>query len=78
MCLKEGFLLGNGTKVTTNTVSDADLRVVKHQIVYSKFMFYYGGMIHICKCCYLYICALSQKKQQYLWLAITSTNIELF
>jgi len=48
-CVKDGLLLGNVTNVITNTISDTDLSVVKHQIVYSKLMFCYGGVMHICK-----------------------------
>ena len=33
--VKEGFLLGNVIKVVTNSISDADINVIKHQIVYS-------------------------------------------
>lgn len=36
---RDGFLLGNVTNVTTNTISDTDLKVVKHQIVYSVYSF---------------------------------------
>jgi len=41
MCVKDGLLLGNVTHITTNTISDTDLNVVSHQIVYSKLMYCY-------------------------------------
>jgi len=39
--VKEGFLLGNVIKVVTNTISDADINIIKHQIVYSTLFFWY-------------------------------------
>ena len=48
-CVKEGFLLGNVTNVVTNTISDADINVVTHEVVYSMLIFCYCEMIHACK-----------------------------